>query len=106
MSSHRSTRYISVEENTIRTCADVYDRRLSVCRTCMQTCITCMAVQMVTSELRYEYIMCSFLIDECRITESFSGYIVNFVKHVRSTSPYMMLVDEELYAVQAWKKAF
>ncbi|GFU68531.1 hypothetical protein TNCV_1989811 [Trichonephila clavipes] len=27
--------------------------------------------------------MRSFLIDKCRITEFFSGYIVNFVKHVR-----------------------
>ncbi|GFX19352.1 hypothetical protein TNCV_3014911 [Trichonephila clavipes] len=35
----------------------------------------------------------------------FSDYIVNFVKHLCSTSPDMMLVDEELYAVQAWKKA-
>ncbi|GFT38865.1 retrovirus-related Pol polyprotein from transposon TNT 1-94 [Trichonephila clavipes] len=31
-----------------------------------------------------------------RITEFFSGYIVNFVKHVRSSSTGMMLVDEEL----------
>ena len=47
----------------------------------------------------------SFLIDECRITEFFSGYIVNLVKQIRSTSPDMKLVDEELYGVQAWKKA-
>ena len=31
--------------------------------------------------------MCSFVIDECWITEVFSGYIVNLVKHARSTSP-------------------
>ncbi|GFV42042.1 hypothetical protein TNCV_1569091 [Trichonephila clavipes] len=44
--------------------------------------------------------------DECRITEFFGGDIVNFVTiHVRSTSPDMMLVYEELYPVQAWKKA-
>ncbi|GFT38448.1 hypothetical protein TNCV_1195771 [Trichonephila clavipes] len=54
---------------------------------------------MVTSLLRYECIMRSFLIDECRITELFSGCIVNFVKHVRSTSSDMMLVDKDLYAV-------
>ncbi|GFT06523.1 hypothetical protein TNCV_3356441 [Trichonephila clavipes] len=60
---------------------------------------------MVTAELRYEGITCSFLIDECRIIEFFSGYIVNFVKHVRSESPDKTLVEEELYAVQAWKKA-
>ncbi len=70
-----------------------------------QTCITCTAVQMVTAELRYECITRSLLIDECRITEFFSGYIVNLVKQFRSTSPDMKLVDEELYAVQAWKKA-
>ncbi|GFW06412.1 hypothetical protein TNCV_2187471 [Trichonephila clavipes] len=69
-----------------------------------QTCITCTAVQMVTAELRYECITCSFLIDECRITECFSGYINN-MKRVHSTSPDMMLVDEELYAVQDWKKS-
>ncbi|GFV43960.1 hypothetical protein TNCV_492851 [Trichonephila clavipes] len=62
----------------------------------MQTGITCTAYQMVTAELRYECIMRSFLIDECRITEVFNGYIVNFVKHIPSTSPDMMLVDEEL----------
>ncbi|GFX27058.1 hypothetical protein TNCV_439641 [Trichonephila clavipes] len=38
----------------------------------------------------------SFLIHECRTTEFFSGYIVNFGKRVRSTSPGMMLMDEEL----------
>ncbi|GFW40721.1 hypothetical protein TNCV_4528101 [Trichonephila clavipes] len=41
-----------------------------------------------------------------QITESFSGYIVNFVKHVCSTSPDMMQVYKELYVVQTWKKAF
>ncbi|GFV27215.1 hypothetical protein TNCV_869451 [Trichonephila clavipes] len=71
----------------------------------MQTCITCTAVQMVTAELRYECITRSFQIDECRITEFFSGYIVNFVKHVRSTSPDMMLIDDETYAIHAGKKA-
>ena len=30
--------------------------------------------------------MRSFVIDECRITDFFSGYIVNLVKQVRSTS--------------------
>ncbi|GFS76753.1 hypothetical protein TNCV_1623061 [Trichonephila clavipes] len=35
----------------------------------------------------------------------FSGYIVNFVKHVRSTPSDMVLVNDELFAVQAWKKA-
>ncbi|GFU58719.1 hypothetical protein TNCV_932631 [Trichonephila clavipes] len=44
-------------------------------------------------KLRYECITCSFLIDECRVTEFFSSYIVNIVKHLRSTSPDMMLVD-------------
>ncbi|GFT75890.1 hypothetical protein TNCV_851711 [Trichonephila clavipes] len=48
-----------------------------------------------------ECIACSFQIDECQITEFFSGYIVNFVKHVRLTSPDMMLDNEELYAVQS-----
>ncbi|GFY19256.1 hypothetical protein TNCV_4226201 [Trichonephila clavipes] len=33
-------------------------------------------------------------------------HIVNFVKHVHSTSPAMMLVDKEQYAVHALKKAF
>ncbi|GFX18010.1 hypothetical protein TNCV_1576891 [Trichonephila clavipes] len=70
-----------------------------------QTCIPCTAVQMITVELRYECITRSFLIDECRNTEIFSGYIVNLVKHVRSTSPTTMLFDEELYAVHVWKKA-
>ncbi|GFT14348.1 hypothetical protein TNCV_4003511 [Trichonephila clavipes] len=60
---------------------------------------------MVTAELLYECITHSFLIDECRITELFSGYIVNFVKHVRSMPPDVMLVDKDLYAVQAWKKS-
>ncbi|GFU52435.1 hypothetical protein TNCV_193081 [Trichonephila clavipes] len=69
-----------------------------------QTCIRCTAVQMVTADLRYECFTRSFLIDECRITEFFSGYIVNFRKHVRSTSPNI-LVDNELNAVQAWKEA-
>ncbi|GFT80264.1 hypothetical protein TNCV_3202701 [Trichonephila clavipes] len=40
---------------------------------------------MVMAELRYECVKGSFLIDECRI-KFFSGSIVNFVKHVRSTS--------------------
>ncbi|GFX80571.1 hypothetical protein TNCV_498391 [Trichonephila clavipes] len=43
--------------------------------------------------VRYDCITHSFSIDECQITEFFSGYIV---KYVRSTSPDMMLVDEEL----------
>ncbi|GFW40237.1 hypothetical protein TNCV_1696451 [Trichonephila clavipes] len=58
----------------------------------------------VIVQLRCERIMRSFLIDECRITEFFSSYIFNFVKHFRSSSPDMMLIDEELYVVQAWKK--
>ncbi|GFS64451.1 hypothetical protein TNCV_3956101 [Trichonephila clavipes] len=70
-----------------------------------KTCIICTTVQRVTTELRYEYITRCYLIDECRITELFSGNIVNFVKHVRSTSPDIMLVDEKLYAIKAWKKA-
>ncbi|GFY14690.1 hypothetical protein TNCV_647341 [Trichonephila clavipes] len=64
-----------------------------VCRKSRQACT---AVQTVTAELLYECIMRIFLLDECRITECFSGYIVNFVKHVPSTSPDMMLVGEEL----------
>ncbi|GFU48902.1 transposable element Tcb2 transposase [Trichonephila clavipes] len=51
----------------------------------MQTCISRTAMQMVTAELRYECYV-QFLIDECQIIEFFSGYIVNFVKHVRSMS--------------------
>ncbi|GFV02032.1 hypothetical protein TNCV_535401 [Trichonephila clavipes] len=43
-------------------------------------------VQMVTANLLCECITHSFLIDECRITEIFSGYIVNFVKQVWWTS--------------------
>ncbi|GFX82286.1 hypothetical protein TNCV_972981 [Trichonephila clavipes] len=35
---------------------------------------------MVKTELRYECITSSYRIDECRITEYFSGYIFNFVK--------------------------
>ncbi|GFS99033.1 hypothetical protein TNCV_1890431 [Trichonephila clavipes] len=50
---------------------------------------------MITADLLYKCITRSFLINECRITEFFSGYIVNFVRHVRSTQPDMMLVDEE-----------
>ncbi|GFV86489.1 hypothetical protein TNCV_2156821 [Trichonephila clavipes] len=67
----------------------------------MKTGITCTAEQMVTAEMRYECITRSFLIDECRFTEFFSGYIVN-VKHVRSTSPDMMLVDQERYRSLSW----
>ncbi|GFV61949.1 hypothetical protein TNCV_4107531 [Trichonephila clavipes] len=37
---------------------------------------------MLTVELCYECITHSFLIAKCRITEYFSGYIVNIVKHV------------------------
>jgi hypothetical protein len=48
---------------------------------------------MVTAELRYECIARSILIDECRIVEFFNGYIVNFVKQVRSTSTDMTLVE-------------
>ncbi|GFV24690.1 hypothetical protein TNCV_881601 [Trichonephila clavipes] len=44
----------------------------------MQTCITRTAVQI--EELCYESITRSFLMDECQITEFFSGYIVNFTK--------------------------
>ncbi|GFV48020.1 hypothetical protein TNCV_3172561, partial [Trichonephila clavipes] len=33
----------------------------------------------------------------------FSDCILNFVKHVRFTSPDRMPIDKELYAVQAWK---
>ncbi|GFW72344.1 hypothetical protein TNCV_703811 [Trichonephila clavipes] len=106
MSNRCSTRCISVKKSVIRNCSDIYFRRLYVCRTCMQTGITCTALKMVTTELFYEYITRSFLIDECRITEFFSDYTVNFVKHVRSTSPDMMPIDEELYVVQVWKKAF
>ncbi|GFW19432.1 hypothetical protein TNCV_1603261 [Trichonephila clavipes] len=61
---------------------------------------------MVTAELRYECISRSFLIDEYRNTEVFSGYIINFMKHVRFTSPDTMRVDEELHPVQTWKKTF
>ncbi|GFV67464.1 hypothetical protein TNCV_4621451 [Trichonephila clavipes] len=50
---------------------------------------------MVTAELCYECMTRSFLIDECRITEFFSGYIVNFMKHVRSMLPDMMLDDNQ-----------
>ncbi|GFX81626.1 hypothetical protein TNCV_4644661 [Trichonephila clavipes] len=71
----------------------------------MQTCIICAAVQMVEAELRYNYIMRSFLIDDGRITEFCSRYNINFVEHVRSTSPEIALVDEELSADQAWKKS-
>ncbi|GFX98566.1 hypothetical protein TNCV_1501441 [Trichonephila clavipes] len=60
-----------------------------------QACIPCTTVQMVTAELRYECVTRSFLIDDCRITEFFRGYIVNFGKHVRSTSSDMMLVEKE-----------
>ncbi|GFV80077.1 hypothetical protein TNCV_1476401 [Trichonephila clavipes] len=38
---------------------------------------------MVIAELRVECITRIFLINECRITEYFSGYIFNFVKHIR-----------------------
>ncbi|GFT55734.1 hypothetical protein TNCV_4313631 [Trichonephila clavipes] len=105
-SSYRSTRCISARKILMCGCADVYDRRIYISCTCMQTYILCTAVQMVTPELRYECITCCFLIDEYQITELFSGYIVNFVKHVRFTSPDMMLYQTALYAVHAWKKAF
>ncbi|GFX60314.1 hypothetical protein TNCV_4740701 [Trichonephila clavipes] len=65
---------------------------------------TCTAEQRLTAQLRYECFMHSFLINEYLITQFFSGFIVNFVKHVRSTSPDMMLVNEELCAVQALKE--
>ncbi|GFW18692.1 hypothetical protein TNCV_1369461 [Trichonephila clavipes] len=58
----------------------------------IQTYITCMTVHMVTAELCYECI-------------TRSCYITNFVKHVRSTSPDMMLVDEELYVVQSLEES-
>ncbi|GFX20213.1 hypothetical protein TNCV_1437731 [Trichonephila clavipes] len=67
----------------------------------IQTCISCTAVKTATAELRYDCITLSFLIDKCRITEFFSGCIVNVMKRVRSTSPDMIMVNEELYAVQA-----
>ncbi|GFU04981.1 putative DD41D transposase [Trichonephila clavipes] len=57
----------------------------------VQTHITCMVVQMVTAEQRYECITRCFLIEECWITEFFSEYIVNLVKYVHSTSPGMRL---------------
>ncbi|GFV09470.1 hypothetical protein TNCV_3158681 [Trichonephila clavipes] len=39
-----------------------------------------------------------------RSQNSSGDCIVIFVKHVRSTSPDMMLINQDLYAVQAWKK--
>ncbi|GFX30404.1 hypothetical protein TNCV_3460551 [Trichonephila clavipes] len=42
-------------------------------------------------QLRYECIMHSSLIDECRITEFFSSYIVNSVKHICSSAPDRMM---------------
>ncbi|GFW08324.1 hypothetical protein TNCV_1656381 [Trichonephila clavipes] len=59
---------------------------------------------MVTVELHYECITRSFRINECLITDLFSGDIVNFVKCPHPTSPDMRLVNEELYAVQPVKK--
>ncbi|GFW62161.1 hypothetical protein TNCV_1685921 [Trichonephila clavipes] len=59
----------------------------------MQTCISGKAMQMVMSELRNQCIILNFLIDECRITEFFRGYNVNFVKPFRSTLPDTMLVQ-------------
>ena len=55
------------------------------------------AMLMVTAELRYECITHRFQIDQCRIKELFSDYICNLVKHIRSTSPDMKLIAEELY---------
>ncbi|GFV16518.1 hypothetical protein TNCV_4785801 [Trichonephila clavipes] len=57
---------------------------------------TCTDMQMVTAELRYDCIRRSFLINEGQIPEFSSGYIVNFVKHIRSSSLDMMLVNKEL----------
>ncbi|GFU56797.1 hypothetical protein TNCV_4041991 [Trichonephila clavipes] len=54
----------------------------------MQTCITCMTAQLVTTELFYECITCSFLINECWITEIFNGYIVHFVNTFVSLHHY------------------
>ncbi|GFU11723.1 hypothetical protein TNCV_2611171 [Trichonephila clavipes] len=39
-----------------------------------------------------------------RIPDHRLFYIVDFVKHVRSTLLDMMLVDKKLYTFQAWKK--
>ncbi|GFV94855.1 hypothetical protein TNCV_1028531 [Trichonephila clavipes] len=49
----------------------------------------------VFAGLRIECITLGCLIDEYRITEFFSGYFANFVKHVRSTSPDIMQNVEE-----------
>ncbi|GFU81549.1 hypothetical protein TNCV_4926801 [Trichonephila clavipes] len=68
----------------------------------MWTCITYTIVQMVKAEMRYECIMRGILIDESRIKKSIS---INNVKSVHSTSPDMMLIIKELYAVKVWKKA-
>ena len=59
---------------------------------------------MVAEELRNKLITRSFLIDKCRITKFFSGYM-NLVKLISSTLPDINLVDKELYAVQIWKKS-
>ena len=60
---------------------------------------------MVAAELLYGFITLSFLIDECVISEFFSDFIISLVKQFLSTVPDMKLVDEELHAVQVWKKA-
>ncbi|GFV91853.1 hypothetical protein TNCV_2975241 [Trichonephila clavipes] len=52
------------------------------------------------TKLSYEYITRSFRIDECRITEFFSSFIVNFGKHVRLTLPDMIVVDKDLKIAQ------
>ena len=59
-----------------------------------QTCITCTAVQMVTVELHVS--RTDQRVPDHRI---FSGYIVNLMKQVRSNSPDLKLVDEELYLI-------
>ena len=76
----------------------VFSNRNNCCEFLASSGVTFQSViesflQMVTL---YECITCSFVIDEYKITEIFSGCIVNFVKHVSSTSPdhdYFLWVD-------------
>lgn len=65
-----------------------------------------MSVHMVTAEMQYECIEFSFLIDKCGNTESFGRCTGKFTKGVFFMSARMKLVNEKLYAVQDWKKAF
>ncbi|GFY21350.1 hypothetical protein TNCV_3993941 [Trichonephila clavipes] len=104
MSSHHSTWCISVGESAIRNCSEFTIGDLTYAEKAGMH----FKYGRVNDDVRAALRIHQAQFPDRRMpehTEFFSGYIVNFVKQVCSTSPDMMQVDEELYAIQAWKKA-